>query len=87
MDVLIGGYSKVRRVEGVVVDRRFEDLALLFEDVILCCSFKTWSDMDSEYSLMLISEHTCNWLGITVGGRNNGEVAVCDIFVCAFVVD
>ena len=87
MDVLVGGYSKVRRVEGIVVDRRLEDLALLFKDVILCFRFKTWSDMYSEYSLMLISEHTGNWLWIAVGGRNNGEVAVCDIFACAFVVD
>ena len=87
MDVLVGGYSKVRWVEGVVVDCRLEDLALLFKDVILCFRFKTWSDMYSKYSLMLISEHTCNWLWNAVGGRNNGEVAVCDIFACAFVVD
>ena len=56
MYVLVGGYSKVRWVEGIVVDRRLEDLALLFKDVILCCRFKTWSDVDSEYSLVLISE-------------------------------
>ena len=87
MDVLFGGYWKVRRVEGIVVDCRFEDLALLFKDVILCFRFKTWSDMDSEYSLVLILEHTGNWLGIAVGRRNDGEFAVCDIFACAFVVD
>ena len=56
MDVLVGGYSKVRRLKGVAVDRRLEGLALLFKDVILCCRFKTRSDMDSEYSLVLCSE-------------------------------
>ena len=56
MYILIGGYSKVRWVEGVVVDCRLEDLVLLFKDVILCFRFKTWSDVDSEYSLVLISE-------------------------------
>ena len=87
MDVLVGGYSKVRRVKRIVVDRCLEDLALLFKDVRLCCSFKTWSDVYSEDSLMLMSEHTCNWLWIAVGGRNDGEVAVWDIVACAFVVD
>ena len=38
------------------LDRCLEDLALLFKDVILCCRFKTWSDMDSEYSLVLCLE-------------------------------
>ena len=56
MNVLVGGCSKVRWVEGVVVDRCFEDLALLFKDVILCCRFKTSRDVDSEYSLVLCSE-------------------------------
>ena len=56
MYVLVVGYSKVRWVEGIVVNRRLENLALLFKDVILCCSFKTWSDMYSEYSLVLCSE-------------------------------
>ena len=87
MDVLVGGYSKVRRVKGIVVDSRHEDLALLFKDVLLCFSFKTWSDVYSEYSLMLMSEHMGNWLWNAVGGRNDGEVADCDIFACAFVVD
>ena len=44
MYVLVGGYSKVRWVEGIVVDCRLENRALLFKDVILCCLFKTWSD-------------------------------------------
>ena len=56
MYILIGGYSKVIWVEGVVFDRRLENLALLFKDVILCFRFKTWSDVDFEYSLVLISE-------------------------------
>ena len=30
MDVLVGFYSKVRMVEEIVVDRRLEDLAILF---------------------------------------------------------
>ncbi len=86
VDVLVGGYSEVGRVKGIVVDRRLEDLALLFKDVILCCSFKTWSDMYSEDSLVLISEHTCNWLWNAVGVRNDGDGAVWDIVAFAFVV-
>ena len=77
----------MRRVKGIVVDCRLEDLALLLKDVILCCRFKTWSNVDSEYSLMLMSEPMGNWLRNAVGGRNDGEVADCDIFACAFVVD
>ena len=87
MDVLVGGYSKVRRVEGIVVDRRLEDLALLFKDVILCFRFKTWSDMNSEYSLVLGLELAGYWLRVAVDGRYNGEVAVWDIYAGAFVVD
>ena len=56
MYILVGGYSKVRWVDGIVVDRSLENLALLFKDVILCFRFKTWSDVDSEYSLMLSSK-------------------------------
>ena len=56
MNVLVGGSSKARWVEGIVVDCRLEDLALLFKDVLLCCRFKTWSDVESVYLLVLILE-------------------------------
>ena len=87
MHILVVGCSKVTWVEGIVVDRRLEDLALLFKDVILCFRFKTWSDMNSEYSLVLGLELAGYWLRVAVDGRYNGEVAVWDIYAGSFVVD
>ena len=42
--------------------------------------------MYSEDSLVLSSDHTCNWLWNTVGGGNDGDGAVWDIVAFAFVV-
>ena len=59
-------------VKGIIVNHRLEGLALLFKGVIMCCRFQTWSDMNSQYSLMLYLELVGDWLRITVDGGYDG---------------